>query len=151
MSEFYEKYLQANAFAKSADILIDIVHNEAIKAEDLLLSRPAIVNCAFACELYLKALLTGNKIGRIHDLEKLWDKLPIDIRERIENKIKNKYNKVENVFGIPYIKQIAKAFNDWRYCYEKVETLIIDEWFLFEFRNRLKEECEKVFSEKGSI
>lgn len=151
MSEFYEKYLQANAFAKSADILIDIVHNEAIKAEDLLLSRPAIVNCAFACELYLKALLTGKEIGRIHDLEKLWDKLPIDIRERIDNKIKNKYGKVENVFGIPYIKQIAKAFNDWRYCYEKDGSLIIDEWFLFEFRNRLKDECKRVLTGKGNI
>lgn len=151
MSEFYEKYLQANAFAKSADILIDIVHNDAIKAEEFMLYRPAIVNYAFACELYLKALLTGKEIGRIHDLEKLWDKLSIDIRERIDNKIKNKYGKVENDFGIPYIKQIAKAFNDWRYCYEKVETLIIDEWFLFEFKDRLKEECEKVLREKGNI
>lgn len=151
MSKFYEKYLQANAFSKSADILIDIVHKDAIKAEDLLLSRPAIVNCAFACELYLKALLTGNKIGRIHDLEKLWKKLPIDLRERIDNKIKNKYGKIENAFGIPHIKQIAKAFNDWRYCYEKDGSLIIDEWFLFEFRDRLKDECERVLQEKGNI
>ena len=51
---------------------------------DVALFVPAVVNCSFACELFIKAMLPQNTRG--HKLNDLFVLLDTDIQERIKNK-----------------------------------------------------------------
>ena len=88
---------------------------------DSFYSIPAIVNIAFACELYLKALLTreSEKAGKLKyedDLLLLYKDLPSclcdNLAYRFEEKCKYPVT-LEQTFEIH-----AKAFQTWRYIYE---------------------------------
>ena len=76
---------------------------------------PAIVNAAFACELYLKSMIM--EVKRCHDLKEFYDLVP----QSIKNMMRREYKKAP----IPYAKTIEDAiekvkdtFIDWRYLYE---------------------------------
>ena len=79
---------------------------------------PAIVNAAFACELYLKLLIKSETRG--HNLEILYNLLePSDkykIRISITEKLKR--DSLEKGFDY-YLKVISDDFEYWRYIYEK--------------------------------
>ena len=79
-------------------------------------SKPVIVNLAFSCELYMKALLMlqrkSHEIIIGHELDQLFSELDETIRERIlrETNIRN-WNR--------FMKDSSNAFEAWRYYYEK--------------------------------
>ena len=105
---------------------------------------PEIVNSAFACEIFLKTLLFYNEIGygKKHDLEALYKMLPDHYKETIEAELLKRYGKMQNAFGISYLNNISKAFEVWRYSFEK-KNLQIEIGFLFTFRDLLRDICCK--------
>lgn len=76
---------------------------------------PYMVNSAFACEIFLKALLDENKIryGNTHELNKLFQKLPCNIKKYFISKIN-----VEDFQG--KLKKCSKVFEEFRYLYENI-------------------------------
>lgn len=79
---------------------------------------PIITNMAFACELYLKALLlAAAHKPRGHELRALFDNLPKKVRDSLADRY-------ENLTGTPparfrsELNDISKAFVDWRYVFE---------------------------------
>jgi len=77
---------------------------------------PAIVNAAFACELYFKCL-TG-KERRLHNLLGFYSALPEKIRSEIDNCYKQ-YARDESDTAPKAIGYVDKAFVEWRYLYKK--------------------------------
>ncbi len=136
-------YDQANAFSDCANKCFE-------KEEDTLkiveYSKVGIVNSAFACELYLKALLKYYKvtIKKEHKLKDLFDKLPEDNQRNINNKVLKLYGRLNDIWGFSLLEQVSNAFIDWRYCYEK-DRLRCETGFLLAFRDSLREECKTVF------
>lgn len=82
---------------------------------------PSIVNMAFACELYLKALLAdGDNEMRGHNLYELFKNLPEKIRLKITNSVAF-YGDDEFMQQLEIHKYI---FQDWRYFYEHKSTSV---------------------------
>ncbi len=82
---------------------------------------PAIVCCAFACELYLKALLTASsKNIRGHHLAELLKQFSEDEIFTICS-IYRAELKGEQANMMEDVDRFALAFVDWRYIYEKDE------------------------------
>lgn len=84
---------------------------------------PFVVNSAFACELYIKAILicnsNNNKIEKGHDLKKLFETLSVEVQSNIKATFNRK--KVGNLDAI--LPEINTAFIDWRYAYEKAVNI----------------------------
>ena len=113
-----------------------------------------IVNSAFACEVFIKALLIyyGNTVDEIHghELYKLWAKykeIDIGSASNVEQTVKNIFNsKNENMFDECF-RNISNAFYEWRYIYEKHGATIHIQ-FLRIFRETLREFCCEKFYNK---
>lgn len=120
----------------------------------LFYSVPAVVNSAFACEIFLKLLLEMEqiKIKRKHQLKGLFDQLPEKVKTDIQQSTTQKYGAWTDVFGCDLLKQISNAFVEWRYNYEhdfgKDGTIKIELDFLVAFRNALREKCNRYFKER---
>jgi len=93
------------------------------------------VNAAFACELYLKALLKAEgfsdknlkKVG--HKLKDLFSEVPSEVK----NKIVNDYS-----IGISKIDVISDTFYNWRYLHEDIQARMHnDNAFVYEFMEAL--------------
>lgn len=102
------------------------------------LNSPAVVNLAFALELYIKDLhfALKDKAPYGHNILKLFEKLPEPVRQEISdhNSIsQNSFNTRGNMFSPQYfsstyrpyerfvdqIKEISEGFEDWRYSHER--------------------------------
>jgi hypothetical protein len=113
-----------------------------------------IVNSAFACEVFIKALLIyyGNTVDEIHghELYKLWAKykeIDIGCASNVEQTVKNIFNsKNANMFD-ECLRNISNAFYEWRYIYEKHGATIHIQ-FLRIFREALREFCCEKFYNK---
>jgi len=119
-----EKASLAKAAFKNAEnfyICSAILFKESIQFINV-----ASVNLAFACELYLKAMLYKLDInfGRIHGLYELYQLLPVECQDRIKENIEFKYDKNENVELV--LKEISDAFVFLRYSHER--KAIISNW-----------------------
>lgn len=77
---------------------------------------PAIVNGAFAIELYIKSRLVKKTRG--HNLRTLFSKLDKETKDRIRSEIESKIDKRFTSFSKQFWT-IAKAFEYWRYIHEK--------------------------------
>lgn len=131
----------------------------AMKAQDvvpfhgLFYSVPAVVNSAFACEVFLKLLLEVEQIDikKEHQLEKLFNQLPEQVKTDIQQSTMQKYGTWTDGFGFNLLHQISDAFVKWRYNYEhdfgKDGTIKIELGFLVAFRNALREKCSRCFRE----
>lgn len=129
----------------------------AMKAQDvvpfhgLFYSVPAVVNSAFACEVFLKLLLEVEQIEfkRMHQLEELFNQLPEQVKTAIQQSTIQKYGTWTDVFGLNLLHQISDAFVQWRYNYEhdfgNDGTMKIEIGFLVAFRNALREKCSDYF------
>ncbi len=95
---------------------------------------PVIVLKAFACEMYLKAFISlqGSVVPKVHDLAVLFRNVNKSTRIKLYKKmialglnIDPDYNqsKVDDD-----INKIAHSFEEWRYFYEKANS--IEVWFL---------------------
>ena len=113
---------------------------------------PSIVNSAFACEVFMKAILKFKQIKtpKAHKLKELYDKLPYELRERIKQDVGCGYPDMwQNCFGLEYIDPTSNAFVEWRYIYEhdfsEGGTAQINIGFLNRFRDTLREICCEMF------
>ena len=85
---------------------------------------PFIVNASFACELYLKAILTHENISYParsrdgHDLEKLFSALPTESKSSIASSFQFES---DDEFR-EKLHQIRYAFEEWRYWFEGKDT-----------------------------
>lgn len=92
---------------------------------------PSIVNLAFACELYLKSLISdGESRVEGHKWEELFEKLPNDeLRDNIRN---SPPFKGDDDFDA-HLCECGNAFVDWRYIFEHNKPKSIDLIFLENF------------------
>ena len=81
---------------------------------------PAIVNRAFACELFMKSMLPKNTRG--HKLQDLFDALDADIQNEIRNKTVEEMKQISKSYGdIEFQNDIitnGNIFAEWRYFHE---------------------------------
>lgn len=104
---------------------------------------PSIVNMAFACELYLKSLLSdGESETHGHFLDELFNKLDNTIKEQIKN---HPQFKGDSDFD-SNLKANNRVFESWRYCFELGRECIVDIIFLEKFALVLHEITENEVS-----
>ena len=95
---------------------------------------PAIVNMAFACELYMKSILILNtETSKEHNLNELYHTLPPKIKEKIQQKFNS-----DTPYFQESLNKVADCFEECRYLYE-YETLTVNLPFLWRFAEVLKE------------
>ncbi len=137
-ADVLKMFVTANNFSESAELLFE-QEDSFFKGYNTV----AIVDCAFACEVYLK-LLIGNKAGnkKTHKLNDLFKKLPISLQNFINNELLKNVYSLKDSFGRDLLDNIADAFVNWRYNYE-FSTLHIETSFLIEFCRVLRECCCK--------
>lgn len=149
-------FRHACAFAECADLALKKFRHDSADIE--WYATPAAVNAAFACEVYLKALLKYNDIPvkKEHRLKELYELLPEKTREWIKLMVMNNHGgRWKDAFGYDLLDNISDAFLNWRYIYEGKETrngkriertsFHIDMSFLTVFRNTLREACCQLF------
>ena len=137
-------YQSANEFFSASIYLMD-------KSECLLV---AISNCAFCCELYLKAFLVGygvdytNKriIDDAHNLELLFNLLPSKDKEFISKHIALENKSEFNLL----LHENGNAFIVLRYACERKE-ITVDYRFLFLFADILKKAIESLMKENHMV
>ena len=88
---------------------------------------PYIVNLSFACELYLKSLLSdGESIVRGHCLSELFNSLDDRIKRLV---LESPQFKGSEDFDIK-MGEANNLFSDWRYCFEHKKPLLFDFVFI---------------------
>ena len=140
-----EMFHHACAFSDCSDFALQVVCQD--KTVTGCEPTPAVVNSAFACEVYLKALLkyNDNPVMKEHRLKELYGLLPENTREWIKLTVINHYGQWYDCFGQDYLESISNAFTDWRYSYESNRLMSIHHGFLTTFRDTLREACCQLF------
>ena len=81
---------------------------------------PAIANASFACELYIKSMISDKTFG--HNLKDLFDLLPKETQNTISNSVNDKFAE-HPVYNFEYcLESAADVFINWRYIYENRHT-----------------------------
>ena len=103
--EAYKRCIEDKNFRKEGSVYMADVVNI-----------PAIVNAAFACELYLKSMQNNNITT--HKLNTLYGRLKKEdkkyIKDNVENKLKEEDKSFEEILG-----GLSGSFEFWRYVHEK--------------------------------
>ena len=145
--EFYNSHLVLKQNDEALMNNLAQLNGKPLVMKDGLGTRPTmcvhIVCLAFALELYIKDLhwVVNEKVPRGHDILKLFERLPEDIRQKVfehESISQNPFatrpsmlcTKPANEYDgfISQIKLISDGFVKWRYSYE-ARTLQYNEWF----------------------
>ena len=139
-------FRRACTFCECADMALSKFQHDT--ADIGWYDTPAIVNSAFACEVFLKAILKHQEIQipKSHQLRELYEALPNELKEWIKQVVSGGVHRMwTNVWGFDYLDEISNAFVEWRYSYEyenrKRCTRHINIGFLNDFRNTLREAC----------
>ena len=87
---------------------------------------PAIVNAAFACELYLKYLI-GSKIEGVspqkrHDLKVLYSKLDKPLQNQIREYVEAQWTQPDGYSFDDLLERAKNVFVAWRYIFEEEHT-----------------------------
>lgn len=90
---------------------------------------PSVVNMAFACELYLKALISNGEKVRGHKWSALFQQLTTEDQQAILNA---PCFKGDSNFDRK-ITENEKVFEDWRYHFEPDKSICVDIIFLENF------------------
>lgn len=124
------------AYVRACDFLA--VASELDNQEDLKLS-PLVVNAAFACELFLKALLIWKYKKKIsgHKLKELFQQLDDETKIEIQQE-------VDILDWDFFLDEANQAFIKWRYLHEKDEAVRISVSELTGFAEGLK----KIYARK---
>ena len=146
-----EMFRDACAFCECADLALKAEQHPT--ADISWYDLPAIVQSAFACEVFLKAILKHQdvKSPKLHKLRDLYEALPMELKEWIKNEVSGGYRDMwTNSWGQDYLDNISNAFVEWRYSYEhdwsKSSTMHIEIGFLNRFRDALREaSCQMLF------
>ena len=150
--ECQQMFRHACAFSECADLALDKFRHDTADIE--WYSTPAVVNSAFACEVYLKALLKyyDIPIKKEHKIKELYEMLPEEARDWIKPTVMNQCGRWTDQWGHELLENISNAFIEWRYSYEqdwsKSSIMHIDVGFLSAFRNVLREACSQLFYHK---
>jgi len=115
-----------------------------------------IVNSAFACEVFIKALLVFHGMQRDellrikHDLDSLWKEFKNTDNEtakRVEESLKAWFDSDNDNMFDEMLEKCSHAFVHWRYIYEQQEGSVNIN-FLSGFRDILREVCcEKFYAQ----
>lgn len=112
---------------------------EQLKPDDeFLLFVPRLVNGAFSVELVIKAILTEKNISydKVHNLKILFDKLPLDIQNKIWECLAEKAPEYSDAAKRETeLLLISEAFEQCRYCFKGNITAAFDVRFLSAFAN----------------
>lgn len=144
-------FLLGQAFEKTAEILLpdDILCEEDTpdnSEHDYDWFVPYIVNRSFACELYLKSLLSdGNTAVRGHSWTHLFYSLPADKQEAIKN---HPYFKGDTEFDAE-LDEGSRVFTTWRYCFEKDKRRSVEIIFLDHFTEVVGDLAKKDIMHNG--
>lgn len=111
---FYEVGRLANEYYR------ETVTQSIVFVSDAHYAFPAVVNLAFACELYLKAILI--KAGKftnihMHCLDKLFLKLPKNNQVQAEDEFMSKCQYSTTL--LQTLEAHSKTFESWRYAFEE--------------------------------
>lgn len=110
--------------------------------KDVGLLVPLAVNCAFSCEMFLKAMLpSGTRGHKLNNelFKRLDSEIAANIRMRVIEIMRMRsvaYS--EEDFEIDLTKN-EKAFEQWRYFHEDRETITFNVEFMNSFQKCLKE------------
>jgi hypothetical protein len=157
----FQLRMQADDFLKAYQVL-----KKNYNADTLAIMGPSIVCLAFAVELYLKDLhviLTG-KAPRIHDIHKLFEKLPQPVKQEIfahKSISQNPFMTSGNILSPDYfsrtyslndrfvdqMKAISDGFEKWRYAHESV-TLKYDSFFAMALIEAVAETADNIRQQK---
>lgn len=109
----------------------------------------SIVNSAFACEVFLKALLVFQGVDirkkRIHKLQDLWREYAVQDPQSanlVEKHINDEFTTKSNDTFNKNLHLASNAFEHWRYIYEYNHGEI-NRNFLYYFRRTLRDMCCK--------
>ena len=142
-------FRHACSFADCSYLCLDNLENE----EGTHYIIPSIVNAAFACEVFLKALLhfSGMSMEKMkingHTIDKLWDGL----RKQDSHMITHIYSKIIKEYSVDMdqleilIKDMTDVFTKCRYYYE-INGVAVDLTFLYVFVDALKESCCEIIN-----
>ena len=142
-------FKHACAFADCAVVCFKDKNNLIVRTQ--WYSTPGIVNSAFACEVFIKALLVyhGMTLDQIkpigHLLENLWNAYSIkdsQTSSQVQESIRNYFQSDDNTLFDRKLKEASNAFVDWRYMYEGREAEL-NLHFLMAFREILRTTCCK--------
>ena len=139
-------YQNANIFRQCAlrslginesDDKIKIISNDKI----LILKAPTIVNIAFACELYLKAILfnQGAGIPETHELNFLYNQVSQQKRAQIRKTCNKKKEEFEQL-----IAEYSKLFIQYRYSFNYEDKPNPRIKFLLDLTDTLQEICKQI-------
>jgi len=109
-NDFYEAYKRCSA-ANDKNQIVAI---------------PAFVNGFFACELYLKSILSANNINTPknssgHNIEKIFNLLPTELKNTIKEKFSNEAKSIDGLNSVEFnelLNKMSFGFEFWRYIYE---------------------------------
>lgn len=123
-------------YIRACDFLA--VASELNVQEDLKLI-PLVVNTAFACELFLKALLMweNKKPKKVHKIRELFQKLEDETRVAIQRE-------ADVLDWNFFLDEVNDAFQEWRYLSERDEALGINVAELIGFAKSLEKVYKKV-------
>lgn len=144
-----EMFRHACAFCECADMALSKFKHDT--ADIAWYDSPATVNSAFACEVFMKAILKYQEIKtpKSHKLRELYDALPDELKEWVKQVVSRGFHDIwTDVWGQDYLDEISNAFVEWRYSYEhdwsKSSIMHINIGFLNSFRDALREACCQV-------
>jgi HEPN domain-containing protein len=159
----FQLRVQADDFLRAYKVLA-----KNYDAANLAIMGPSIVCLAFAAELYLKDLhviLTG-KAPRIHNIHKLFEKLPPSIKQEIfahKSISQNPFMTRGDVLSPEYfsstyslndrfvdqMKAISDGFEKWRYAHESV-ALKYDSFFAIALIEAVAETSDNIRKQKDN-
>ena len=97
---------------------------------------PSVVNGALAIELYLKCLymLEKQKREKIHDLERIFDKLSIETKKTLEENFESSINKKEVKESLSEMERISKikSQTNFRTFLEETGKVFVRARYFFE-------------------
>jgi hypothetical protein len=141
-----EMFRHACTFCECADLAQNKLQHDT--ADIGFYTSPAVINSAFACEVFMKAMLSHHDAltPKTHKLRDLYEALPDKVREWVKFVTSmNCRDLWVDSFGFEILDQVSNAFVEWRYIYEhnwsKGATVHIDIGFLNRFRDALREAC----------
>ncbi|MDO4282754.1 MAG: hypothetical protein Q4D02_03880 [Clostridia bacterium] len=128
-----------------ANEFIKLVESKPYEKNDMISQLPLVINCIFACELYLKVLLlhngyTSNELKKIgHNLSSLFLKWPSDKKNEINVWMKCFYQ--QDIFLL--LDKIKNDFIDLRYMYMDHKVKKFDLYIIVQFTYKMQFEVSK--------
>ena len=150
MFDCQEMFRHACAFSVCAELATEKLRNDVIDFD--LYASPEIVNAAFACEVFMKALLRFYDIPykREHKIKNLFEILPSEMKDSLKSELKKCGGEAWlDLWGRENIENISNVFTEWRYLFEqdwsKNSSMHVDITFLLDLQSVLREMCSQLF------